>query len=292
MIVVRLKGGLGNQLFQYAFGYILAKKNADCLKLDIEWFDTEGNVPWLTKRSYELNKFLIGSSEIIKHKELPFIPRFFGNRYVRRLFALFKKDNIKFGNWLIVSTTSSFNYMNLPKSENILLNGYFDNYAAVYLKGYMEDLRTEFECEKYSSSTMELINYIKSKENATSIHIRRTDQLHDKGHKAGVDYYIKAIEYFVHMDCNITFFVFSDDIEWCKSFLDCYDNVIYVSDKKNPDTLRDFLGMMNCKNNIIAYSTYSWWAAMLNKHKDKIIISPEFYDTVDFLPDNWIVLRG
>ena len=54
--------------------------------------------------------------------------------------------------------------------------------------------------------------------------------------------------------------------------------------------MRDFIGMQNCKNNIIAYSTYSWWAAMLNQHKDKMIISPEFYDTVEFLPDGWIVL--
>ena len=79
MIVVRLKGGLGNQLFQYAFGYVLAQRNHDNLKMDIEWFDTEGNVSWLAKRSYELDKFQIPSAEIIRHKDIPFPSGWRGN---------------------------------------------------------------------------------------------------------------------------------------------------------------------------------------------------------------------
>lgn len=290
MVVIRLKGGLGNQLFQYAFGYILAQKNNDNLKLDIEWFETEGNVPWLVKREYELDKFEIHSADIIRHNTLPFIPRFFGHRFIRRLFALIKKDNIQIGKWLVVSTTSAFNYMNLPKSENVFLNGYFDNHAAIYLKGYIEKLRKEFKYKTCSDSTRKLINEIKSKGDTTSIHVRRTDQMHDTGHKVGLDYYKSAIEYIRKERPDTFFFVFSDDIDWCKKVLNGYKNLIIATDKNEPDTLRDFLGMITCNNNIIAYSTYSWWAAMLNENAEKIVITPEFYDSIEFLPPEWIVL--
>lgn len=63
-------------MFQYAFGYTLAKRYGDELKLDIEWFDGEGNVPWLTHRKYELDKFVIPSASIISHHELPLGVRF------------------------------------------------------------------------------------------------------------------------------------------------------------------------------------------------------------------------
>ena len=290
MIVVRLKGGLGNQLFQYAFGYVLAQRNHDNLKMDIEWFDTEGNVPWLAKRSYELDKFQIPSAEIIRHKDIPFIPRLLSSRIVRRLFALLKIDNIKLSNWLVVATTSAFNYMHLPESKNVLLNGYFDNHAAVYLNGYLEGLRAEFQEKQCSEATKKLVADIKNESNTTSIHVRRTDQMHATGHLADLEYYKKAIEYIREKEPETVFYVFSDDIDWCKETFAEYPSMIFATDKSDSDPMRDFIGMMNCKNNIIAYSTYSWWAAMLNQHKDKLIISPKFYDSVESLPDEWVVL--
>lgn len=291
MIVVRLKGGLGNQLFQYAFGYILAKKNNNKLLLDTEWFDTEGNVPWLKKRSYELDKFEIPSAHVVRHSSLPFIPRFFGSRVVRRSFALLKQDHIKIGDWLIVSTTNDCNYLDLPKSRNILLNGYFDNHAAVYLKGYEKNFSGQFRIKSMNASTKSLLEKIRSDGNTTSIHVRRTDQMHDTGHKAGIEYYRNAIQYMLAKDKNMKFYIFSDDIDWCKEQFREYKNIIFATDPSDDDSLRDFAGMMACKNNIIAYSTYSWWAAMLNTTPDKVVVTPEFYDSVEFLPDEWIVLK-
>lgn len=291
MIICRLKGGLGNQLFQYAFGYVLSKKNDDILMIDAEWFDTEGDVPWLVKRSYEMNKFAIPSAKIIKHKNIPIIVRFYSHRFVRRSFALAKIDNIKVGNWLIVSTTSSFNYMNLPRCKNVLLNGYFDNHAAVYLKGYLDGLRKEFECKTCTDSTNRLLNEIASHESTTSIHVRRTDQMHESGHKADLGYYKKAINFIRRSHPNTVFYVFSDDIDWCREIFSGEDNFVFATDKTDKDALRDFAGMKACDNNIIAYSTYSWWAAILNNNSNKIVISPRFYDSIDFLPDEWIQIE-
>lgn len=290
MIIVRLKGGLGNQLFQYAFGYVLAQNNHDELKLDIEWFDSEGNVPWLAKRAYELDRFTIPYAEVIRHKDIPFIPRLMSTRIVRRLFALIGIDIIKAGNWLVVSTTSGFNYMNLPESKNILLNGYFDNHAAIYLKKHINDLQEEFQEKDCSESTKELLMRIRKEKSATSIHVRRTDQMHATGHFANLDYYKNAIDYIKKCEPDTVFYVFSDDIEWCSEVFDSYQNMVFATNPTDSDPMRDFLGMKNCKNNIIAYSTYSWWAAMLNDHKDKTVITPCFYDTVEFLPEDWIVI--
>ena len=291
MIAVRLKGGLGNQLFQYAFGYVLAQKNGDTLKIDADWFDGEGNVPWLAKRKYELDRFVIPSGEIIRHKDLPIIPRFIGSRIIRRLLAAVKPGSIRAGSWLIVNTTRSIDYLELPESKNILLNGYFDNHAAIYLKGYIGRLREEFRIRKHSDATKRLIHEIESRESTTSIHVRRTDQMHAKGHTARTEYYMKAIAYINQLEPETTYYVFSDDIKWCKENFAGYPRMIFASDPGDRDPMRDFAGMTKCRNNIIAYSTYSWWAAMLNEHEDKIVTAPEFYDSVEFLPEEWIVIQ-
>lgn len=176
--------------------------------------------------------------------------------------------------------------MNLKHRPNIFLNGYYDNYAAVYLEESIEDLRKEFIPKKIGKKTQSLINEV-SANNSTAIHVRRSDQLHAKGHLADVDYYKKAIEVIVERIPDTQFYVFSDDIEWCKEQFAGVNRIKFVDDTDKNDSIGDFVSMMHCKNNIIAYSTYSWWAAMLNSNKDKIVISPEFYDSKGFLPKGW-----
>ncbi len=289
MIVARLKGGLGNQLFQYAFGYTLAKKYGDELKLDIEWFDGEGNVPWLVHRKYELDKFTIPSASIISHKTLPRRVRFFGHRFVRKPLEYFNLSRFYLGKWAVIGSDSKYDYLNMKQRPNIFLNGYYDNYAAVYLKESIDGLRKEFIPKVISEKTQSLINEVSSID-STAIHVRRSDQLHATGHLADIDYYKRAIKEMVARIPNTQFYVFSDDMAWCKEKLAEFNNIKFVDDSDKNDAIGDFVCMMYCKNNIIAYSTYSWWAAMLNPNLDKIVISPEFYDSKGFLPDSWIQL--
>ena len=179
--------------------------------------------------------------------------------------------------------------MRLKRRPNIFLNGYYDNYAAVYLKESIDDLRKEFIPKKIGEKTKNLINEVSSID-STAIHVRRSDQLHSKGHLADINYYKDAIKKISRWVPNTYFYVFSDDIEWCKKQFAEFDRIKFVDDSDKSDAIGDFVCMMNCKNNIIAYSTYSWWAAMLNPNKDKIVISPEFYDSKGFLPESWIQL--
>ena len=172
---------------------------------------------------------------------------------------------------------------------NIYLNGYYDNYAAIYLKESIDDLRKEFIPQKISEKTQLLVNEVSSTD-STAIHVRRSDQLHSKGHLADLAYYKKAIEEVSRKKPNTNFYVFSDDIDWCKVQFAGLDRMKFVDNSDKNDAIGDFTSMMHCKNNIIAYSTYSWWAAMLNPNKDKMVISPAFYDSKGFLPDDWIQL--
>lgn len=291
MIVIRLKGGLGNQLFQYAFGYTLSKRFDDALYVDTEWFETEGKVPWLAPRKYELSPFEIPSAKHIKHKELPITVRFIGHRFLRRAFGKLGKCTIRLGVWISVSTTGNRDYMQLKKHPNIYLNGYFDNDAAIYLQPFSAEIQNEFRIRNVSKAARKRIEQIK-KGRSTAVHVRRTDQMHSTGHKAGIDYYKKAIAQINECVSDTTFYFFSDDIEWCKSTFSEYKNVVFVENDDQSDAMSDFVCMMNCDNNVIAYSTYSWWAAYLNPNPDKIVIMPEFYDNSGLTPDNWIVVRG
>ena len=285
-----MKGGLGNQLFQYAFGYTLAKRYDDELKLDIEWFETEGKVPWLTPRKYELDKFVIPSSSIISHRNLPLRIRILGHRFIRKPFEFIHISRFYLGKWAVVGSDSKYDYLKLRQRPNIFLNGYYDNYAAVYLKESIDDLRKEFVPRMISEKTQALIEEVTSI-NSTAIHVRRSDQLHSKGHIAGIDYYKKAIEEMSRRAPGTFFYVFSDDIEWCKEQFTEFDRIKFVDDSDESDATSDFICMIHCTNNIIAYSTYSWWAAMLNPYKNKIVITPFFYDSRGFLPEDWIQLK-
>ena len=90
---------------------------------------------------------------------------------------------------------------------------------------------------------------------------------------------------------NITFFVFSDDIEWVKNNL-CLSNCEYVECNVGINSWQDMFLMSQCKHNIIANSSFSWWGAWLNRNTNKIVITPSRFinleENSDIIPDTWI----
>jgi len=107
-----------------------------------------------------------------------------------------------------------------------------------------------------------------------------------------MDYYRNAISYMKNKGVNI-FYIFSDDIEWCKGHFSYIDEIIYVEGNIN---IKDLALMSICKNNIIANSSFSWWGAWLNKNDDKIVIAPSTwfgpskkgFITEDLYCEDWI----
>ena len=278
MMVVRINGGLGNQLFQYAFGYYLKKTKNVELKLDSNTFLRNKAI------NYRLDSFNVDDKFVTK-KELGF----YGVKY-----GLFKKSINNKERYY----RENMSYLYDKKIENIKDNVYFDGFwqCEDYFKRYRSEIIEEFSLKKKSR----IFENIRSKiieSNSISIHVRRGDYLIKQNYNAfglcDIDYYIKSISC---IDCKITepyYFCFSDDSSWLnESIVKNNSNYLNVS-KFGLKPEEEMILMSLCKHNIVANSTFSWWGAWLNKNNKKIVIAPEKWrnDGISvgrLLPVNWI----
>lgn len=235
MNVIKVYGGLGNQLFQYAFGRAQMENGIDVC-YNITWFSKPQK---RTKWPYCLDKFHVRIKTNI----------FLGQRTIKeRAFNYLK--NLTF---LKLDNCNFYGYWHHPK--------YFEKILPVLEKEFQ--VKEIFYTEEFKELRKKIID-----ENSISLHVRRGDFITIKGHHIlPLEYYVEALKQMP--EGNI--YVFSDDIPWCKvNFYDFKKRITYVH-------LREYLDfelMRLCKHNIIANSTFSWWAAYLNNHLEKIIISP------------------
>lgn len=179
------------------------------------------------------------------------------------------------------------------------------NYSdkAIYYDGWWQDKR--FFLDTISSiifrqpivdeTNKELLNAISSSE-SVSIHVRRGDYLDPQNAKqyggiCTLDYYKKAIDIIKGKYTNPRFFVFSNDIEWCKANLNI-NNAIYVSNNVGSDSWKDMYLMSRCKANILANSSFSYWGAMMDKINNLVIYPEKWINDVkpDIFPDKWTAI--
>jgi hypothetical protein len=257
MIITKIQGGLGNQMFQYAYGKNLSSKYNTELRLDKRFYDYQG----MPKREFGLNKF----------------PNIFTNTDMN--FSLtgqtYKIDD-------------DFKYKDLtnPLNDNYYLDGYWQ--SEKYFKESIDLIREDFQPSKEIISKLIKTPLIDT--NTISLHVRRTDYVTSNGYHPvqSIDYYNNAIDLIGDYD-NI--FIFSDDLNWCKDNLK-FNNMIFISDFTD---IEDLHLMSLCRHNIIANSSFSWWGAWLNDNKDKKVIAPSNWfgsmanlSTDDIIPDSWI----
>ena len=287
MIIIKLRGGLGNQLFQYALGRHLSVLNHTELKLDTFLLNTPHN--W-THRTYELASFNIQATTATQQEINQLSGRWgawlqrCGKFFGLKSSSYFKEPHFHF--YLPV----------LSLQDGVYLDGYWqsENYFSAIAGVIREDL----------TPIVPLPNYLETLKNAipqcasVSVHIRRGDYTTtSKANRylkpCDADYYHRAVEYLVKRIVNPVFFVFSDDIEWAKYNVQFDFPTQYVEGNSAPE---DMLLMSSCRHHIIANSTFSWWGAWLNQQPDKIVIAPqkwfstERFDTSDLLPESWIQL--
>ncbi len=286
MIIIRIGGGLGNQLFQYALGRNLALTKNIPLKLDLSWFETNFD------RKYKL-KYFNTEENIATKKELKRIKRY--QKINSRRYFL---HNLLFSNESIYIEEKQFHFN--PNILDIKNNAYLIGYwqTEKYFKDIKDVIRKEFILkDNLDSFCIEKEKKIK-KQNSVSLHIRRGDYIMNKiaNKNMGVcslDYYKKAINILGEKINDPTFFIFSDDMKWVKKNLKIDFPIIFVSNGELKD-YEELILMSKCKHNIIANSSFSWWGAWLNNNPDKIVIAPKkwFNDTKrnskDIIPDNWI----
>ena len=290
-VIVGLKGGLGNQLFQYAIGKQLSILNNCNLKLDISSFNN------YLLHNYSLSHFNI-VDEIAKKREIPY-QYLTGNRYLRKLntfvdpilnnISIIKEKSLSFDNSIL----------RLDK-ESIYLDGYWQ--SEKYFTSISDVIQNCFRLKNdgLSDTRISIINKIK-KTNSISIHIRRGDYTIPKYNKVHglttLEYYKKAISYISKRVDFAELFIFSDDNQWIRETFSSFPNATIIEGTAEKNYL-DLLLMAQCKHNIIANSTFSWWGAWLNLNPEKIVIAPiKWYNiesmnstTIDLIPKNWIRL--
>jgi hypothetical protein len=284
MVIVHLKGGLGNQLFQYAVARQIAHNHDVSLKLDLSFLLSDSPNKAYTHRDLELNKLNI-NAEIATEEEIQTL-------WKKRWQNLFQPTWIK-------EHGADLNKKVLKASKSCYLDGFWQ--SEKYFLNIQEIIRKEFSFKELleESHFLEWIKKIKSC-NSVSIHFRRGDYVQNaianQYHGVcSIDYYQKSVQLIFQKVLNPVFFVFSDDIQWVKNNF-WIDFPVYFVEKSDENRHSDFQMMSLCKHNIIANSSYSWWAAWLNSNENKIVISPEKWfenpyrqaQIHDLIPEKWI----
>lgn len=278
--VVQLCGGLGNQLFCYAFGLSQARK------YDAElWIDTSLNDNGLCRNLEILDMNIEFDNHISMYYSQNKILRRLGYNWIRR--------KMKIGwNTKIYKVEDAFiSYKEIPMIKSTFYRGYWQNYR--FFDSYKKDIR-KMLTQKYEveSEYLDLKKRMLATD-SVAIHIRRGDYLKN-GWGLSMDYYIQCLNQISQLSKHIEVYIFSDDIDFCKKeFQTIYPNAIYPSYKEKNKTIDDMLLMSNCRYMIIANSTYSWWAAYINSREDSVIFCPIYKEWGrNFYPDNWISLEA
>ncbi|MEM4330481.1 MAG: alpha-1,2-fucosyltransferase [Candidatus Pacearchaeota archaeon] len=263
MIVIKLTGGLGNQLFQYAFGKYYSIKNKTSLGINEDSYKNNKRDS-INRRVNHLHDFKT-NFEIVKTEKLKEYLFITGNKFlddyillkIKRIHkkAFFEGDRL----------------LKLKNKRDICIIGYFIYGESERLEKIKKILVEEIDLKEKSKYLKRMIKEI-NKKNSVSIHVRRGDvAIMKEGYLLPLKYYKKAVRIIESKIKEPEYYIFSDDINWCKR------NFHFINGKfiHMKNVSEDFELMKRCKNNIIANSTLSWWAAYLNKNKRKVIIQPE-----------------
>jgi hypothetical protein len=277
-IEVKLKGGLGNQLFQYATGRCLAVKNKiPYLLLNPDSYSNDA-----FNRDFVLSHFHIRASILRSGMAKRALRE--GTKINKCLSALPFYSGINESGLFIHRFPDRL-------SAFTSLAGYWQSDS--YFREIRDLLIEELVPVDYPSFPVWLDN-----SNTVAVHVRRTDYLLDSRFGSLEEqYYLDAMSLMRRQVDNPVFIFFSDDLEWCKSRFTGPDILFFEEKGWEKDYLQLFL-MSRCKHQVIANSSFSWWSAWLNNNPDKIVIRPEtpFKDTTllyeSYYPSNWVILKN
>jgi len=284
MIVVNLQGGIGNQMFQYSFGRYLSRITGQTLFLNIEVY-RKG----FSNRDYDLDIFRLPDHEVGTLTMLH--DRLLGTDQpiVRISERSFQYDAE------LVGVFESYASDNTGDNKcNILLSGYWQSYK--YLQGIGSMLLNDFSfCNDLYGKWRILAEQIDLQQ-SVMINVRRGDFLEKMDYHGVVDmdYLTSAISIIGKDVADPFFYVFSDDIPWCKANIRGYRNMFFVDESYYDDKYQYYLQLMvRCKHFIISNSSFCWWAAWLAPYDQKKVIAPVkwFTDTSldarDLIPPDW-----
>jgi hypothetical protein len=293
MVIVKLMGGLGNQMFQFAAARRLALANQTTLKFDTYFLQDRTLRENFTFRKYELDIFNLNVC-IATPKDIDkFCLRLVSSRRIDSLMN-YIDPHYKYS-----ENQFKFNPEVLRLPRNSYLEGYFQ--SEKYFIDYQNQIRKDFTFKNApNEANQKLIDEI-SKTNSIAVHIRRGDFVsnsvtHEFHGVCSLSYYYESIKYLKSKINDPVFYIFSDDMNWVKLNFDKALALNFVELNNAENKSNDLRLMTVCNHHIIANSTFSWWGAWLSKNPGKIVIAPQRWfasDEMNFedvVPENWIKL--
>jgi hypothetical protein len=288
MVIVRLTGGLGNQMFQYAAAKRLSQTHGVELKLDARRLQGD------SYRKFQLGAFNI-PEELATEDEIRRI----------KLGAMFT--------WLLMPThlLTGFNFK-LPEfysekqyafdplvmelGNQVYLKGRF--HSEKYFSDITDTIAENYTLRSVSEKARKLENDITSVD-SVSIHVRRGDYISNSHNLARYgtcddSYYERSVEKALKHSETSKFFIFSDEPDWVSENMPFPENSVFVTSEGLNGDAEELYLMSLCRQHITANSTFSWWGAWLDRKADKAVYTPgrwflaEDLDTRDLIPEAWI----
>lgn len=287
MKLITLSGGLGNQMFQYAFYLALRNGDSHVYLYKNKIFSYGEHNGYELQRLFNVDTKDKGRwlTDMLLH------PAF--NILVRHLLFPVKirerclYDFAAYGHKVFRSPFYGIRLVGYWQSER-----YFENVKAEVRRIFT------FPLQKMNEKTAALLPILSSQA-SVSIHIRRKDYLSASsigmyGNVCDADYYRRAILYVRQKEPQARFYVFSDDLDWVHENVPSADNAVIVNWNRGEDSWQDMALMSKCRYNIIANSSFSWWGAWLNDSDGKMVVAPKTWirngTAPDVTPDSWIRL--
>jgi hypothetical protein len=289
VIISRLIGGLGNQMFQYATGFALACRIRQMHGLDVSDFEN-----YHLHQGFELERVFTITSKLADKGQVSDLLGWRKGKRTKRVLSLPLFKGLRGCRFLV---EPHFNYwvgMSSLKGDKYL-SGYWQSER--YFLDVQERIRKEFSFKKPLEGVNAQLANAMGNATSVSVHVRRGDYLtnpqnHGLMYVAEPAYYQAAISHIVDIVKKPEFYVFSDDIAWTKENIVFDYPCTYISHNSRSDSYIDMQLMSKCQNHIIANSTFSWWGAWLNPCRKKIVIAPKLWfrnglPDQDLIPSDW-----
>jgi len=290
IVMAQLNGGLGNQMFQYANGLAIANRNQAPLGLDTSILQRETSRPFLL---HHLNI----SAKVSSIEEINRLITFTGSSFQ----ALPEKSRQKilpyYRRRIVRERSFGFDSNIFRVRPPVYLAGYWQ--SEKYFTEIAGFLRKEFTLTEPLNETTRALSIEIGQYESVSIHIRRgdyvTNPVHNQYHGiCSLEYYHLAVEILAKDLRQPKFFVFSDDVDWCKQHLKLDYPMGFVAHNGSDRSHEDLWLMSQCQRHIIANSSFSWWGAWLCSYPEKRVIAPIRWfndpsiDTNDLIPTSWV----
>lgn len=271
--IFRISDGLGNQLFQYACAYSMYKRTGNEIVLDPMY---SGKL-----RTYQLGEFCIDFNKRFVNRYLDYILGV-GPRCSAPIKLWYRDKKIKIQKYSVVKERENMVYDNTIYSDsNRYFIGFWQSYK--YFDEFYEDIKRQFQMKAELSSIAADYKKKMKETISVSLHIRRTDYNRSVNNVClKQDFYQIALDKMQEQVGDFKLFIFTDDKEFVRESFHLHEYELV----ENVTDLEEFVLMQQCKNHIIANSTFSWWAAYLSENKGGAVYAPvtDMWTEEFFLP--------